>query len=740
MATEVGVGFVRLLPSMRGFSAAVSKELGGQLGRPMDDAGQQSGKRFSNGFAAGLASGGTKVSGFGDKLSVGLTVPLAAAAKKSSDLASALNEQISAADVVFERNASVIQAWSKTTADGFGVARADALAAATGFFNFTANAGVAADEATGMSTSLVELAADLASFHDEDPTDMLERLQSGLAGEVEPLRRFGIDLSAASVKAKALELGLADANGEISRASKVQATYALLLQQSSRQQGDFARTSEDVANKQRRVEAQATDAAAAFGTALLPAKIKVLDAATRLIEGFNGLSTSQQDTAVKAGLVVAAIGPAASIMGRLATGVSGVIKAGRGFLAFGRGVATLGAHAGRGVAAFARLSVAAGRAGLAVAKAGIKMTVAAAKATARVVASIATQIARWVVLGVQALLHAAKVALAWIISLGPIGLVIAAVIGLVALVIANWDTIVRVTQRAFGFVTEAIGSAIDWVKQNWPLLLTILTGPIGLAVLAIRAHWDTITAAVGSVIGWIRDNWKTLLAILTGPIGLAVLAISRHWDTINAGIAAMKNWIRAQVDGIVSFFVALPARIRGPVAAGWAFIRTGISAAKTWVAARVNDIVATFRRLPGRIGSALARVAATITAPFRRAFNGIRNLWNRTVGGFSVDIPGAFGFDGVSFSIPKMHTGGTFEAPPGQSEGLALLEDGEQVFTPEQLRALTSTRAAGSPGAGAGQPVVVQISGDGLDEDLKRWLRRSVRVEGGGDVQVAFGA
>ena len=83
----------------------------------------------------------------------------------------------------------------------------------------------------------------------------------------------------------------------------------------------------------------------------------------------------------------------------------------------------------------------------------------------------------------------------------------------------------------------------SWIKANWPLLLAILTGPFGLAVLAITKNFDTIkgaaTAAFDAVVGavrtainWITANWPLLLAILTGPFGLAVGQIIRHFDTI----------------------------------------------------------------------------------------------------------------------------------------------------------------------------------------------------------------
>jgi hypothetical protein len=116
-------------------------------------------------------------------------------------------------------------------------------------------------------------------------------------------------------------------------------------------------------------------------------------------------------------------------------------------------------------------------------------------ATAAVyVVQTAIMVAKWTWLGVQALLSAAKVALAWIISMGPIAIVIAAVVAAAVLIVKNWDTIKK-------FVTAAARAVVDFLRRNWPVILGILTGPFGLAVVAIIKNWDTIWSFLRSLPG-----------------------------------------------------------------------------------------------------------------------------------------------------------------------------------------------------------------------------------------------
>ena len=113
----------------------------------------------------------------------------------------------------------------------------------------------------------------------------------------------------------------------------------------------------------------------------------------------------------------------------------------------------------------------------------------------------------------------------------------------------------------------------------------------------------------------------------------------------------------------------------------------GVQAAFGWVLDRGRDLVSWFTSLPGRIRSAVSTLGNIISAPFRAAFNGVRSLWNSTVGRISFTIPSWVpGIGGKGFSFPRMHSGGIFMPPPGQSEGLALLRRGERVSTPGEAR------------------------------------------------------
>ena len=90
-----------------------------------------------------------------------------------------------------------------------------------------------------MSADIVQLAADVGSFNNAPTADVVAAIGSAFRGESEPIRQFGVMLDVASVKAKALELGLYDGRGELDKTAKATATYQLILEQTSKAQGDF---------------------------------------------------------------------------------------------------------------------------------------------------------------------------------------------------------------------------------------------------------------------------------------------------------------------------------------------------------------------------------------------------------------------------------------------------------------------------------------------------------------------
>jgi hypothetical protein len=195
-------------------------------------------------------------------------------AKDAIESASDLNESMSKSQVVFGKSNATILQWSQNSAKAMGVSRQEAIESASTFGNFFGAMGIAQDKAAGMSTSIVKLAGDMASFNNADPAQVLEDLRSGLSGQVEPLRKYGVDLSDATLKQEAMREGMKISNGTLTASQKEQVAYALIMKQTTTAQGDFARTSSGLANQQRIMKAEFEDAKAKIGTGLLPIMLK----------------------------------------------------------------------------------------------------------------------------------------------------------------------------------------------------------------------------------------------------------------------------------------------------------------------------------------------------------------------------------------------------------------------------------------------------------------------------------
>lgn len=279
-----------------------------------------------NGLKAGLQSAGQALQGFGAKMSLGVTAPLAGMGLMAVNAASDLSESLSKVDVVFDENAAAIEAWSQTAAQSFGISQQQALESAGTFGNLFDALGMGKDATAEMSTGLVQLASDLASFNNIDPTEALEKLRAGIVGETEPLRTLGVNLTAAAVEAKALEMNLAATAKELTESDKVTARYALIMESTANAQGDFARTADGLANSQRILKAELTDASAALGTMLLPYMLQAVQAVSQLVGWFGSLSPAMQQFAAIGAVAAAAIGPLAGILGTVLTVVSALIS------------------------------------------------------------------------------------------------------------------------------------------------------------------------------------------------------------------------------------------------------------------------------------------------------------------------------------------------------------------------------------------------------------------------------
>jgi len=230
----------------------------------------------------------------------GLTVmagAAVAAGKVIFDLANeaaALGETQNKVDTIFAESARQFDDWSESAAKAFGQSKKDALDGVATFGIFGQAAGLTGDELVAFSTTLTELASDLASFNNTSVDDALTALGAGLRGEAEPLRRFGVLLDDATLKQSALRQGLIETTqGALTPQEKVLAAYFEILKQTNVQQGDFNRTSESLANQQRILKAETENLRTELGQKFIPivndatgALIFLVDAANKLEDAF----------------------------------------------------------------------------------------------------------------------------------------------------------------------------------------------------------------------------------------------------------------------------------------------------------------------------------------------------------------------------------------------------------------------------------------------------------------------
>jgi hypothetical protein len=190
-------------------------------------------------------------------------------------LASDKAEAAGKAQIVFGESYDVVAQKAQGAAEAVGMSEGAYLAAAGSVGTLVKNLGYAGDAAATMSTDVVQLAADLGSFHNASTPEAVEALGAAFRGESEPIRRFGVMLDAATVAARAVSLGLAKNAREMTNAAKAQATWSLILEQTADAQGNYALTADGWANSTKTLNAQLDDLTTDIGEALLPALVTV---------------------------------------------------------------------------------------------------------------------------------------------------------------------------------------------------------------------------------------------------------------------------------------------------------------------------------------------------------------------------------------------------------------------------------------------------------------------------------
>jgi hypothetical protein len=207
---------------------------------------------------------------------------LAAAAGPAISAASDLGENLSKVNVIFGEGAAEVEKFAESAAKSLGQSKNAVLTAAGTFGTFGKAAGLTGKDLAGFSNDFTGLASDLASFNNTTPEQAVQAIGAALRGESEPLRQYGVLLNDASLKAAALELGIYDGSGALTDQQKILAAQKVIFEQTTDAQGDFARTSDGLANSQRTLTAQMDNLQVSIGQALLP----VVEAILPLVQRF----------------------------------------------------------------------------------------------------------------------------------------------------------------------------------------------------------------------------------------------------------------------------------------------------------------------------------------------------------------------------------------------------------------------------------------------------------------------
>lgn len=217
-----------------------------------------------------------KASKIGKQLSVRLSLPLLAAGGAAIKFASDFNESLNKVDVAFGDSQDSVKDFAKTALKQFGIAEGSALDMAALFGDMATSMGFAQDSAAGMSTQLVGLAGDLASFKNIDIEQATTALAGVFTGETESLKRLGIVMTEVNLKQFAMDKGLNSNIKNMSQAEKVALRYQFIMESTANAQGDFARTGGGAANQMRIFQEALKQLAANFGQILIPAFTKIL--------------------------------------------------------------------------------------------------------------------------------------------------------------------------------------------------------------------------------------------------------------------------------------------------------------------------------------------------------------------------------------------------------------------------------------------------------------------------------
>ena len=264
------------------------------------DALKKAGVDWEKSAKASTDSIGDSFSGMLKKITAGISAAAIGKAllnigKDAIQAASDLEEVQNVVDVTFgEAGAQKIESWAQKAGTQFGLTETQAKKFTSTLGAMMKSAGMSGEQVTEMSTDLAGLAADMASFYNLDFDTAFQKIRSGISGETEPLKQLGINMSVANLEAFALSKGITKAFNDMSQGEQTILRYQYLMQATADAQGDFARTSDGLANGTRMLQTNLESLKTKLGDVLLPVINDVVSGINNMMESL----TKQHDKTV----------------------------------------------------------------------------------------------------------------------------------------------------------------------------------------------------------------------------------------------------------------------------------------------------------------------------------------------------------------------------------------------------------------------------------------------------------
>lgn len=298
-----------------------------------------------------LANLGSKVGNFARPVQLAATVALGAITAMSYQAARRAEAVGGAFEQTFRDLPAEAAAAVAAISNEFGRLETDIQDNFTQLRSVLTALGVDAKQSLEIVDQLQRRSLDIAAFRDVSDAEAFRAVISGITGETEPLKRFGIVVNETAVKAELLRLGFKGNATNASEAAKSIARGNIILRQSAEMQGQVAREADTLAEKEKRVRVEFTKAAEDFGKQFLPVAAKVLSWATDALKAFNDLPSGVQVAGLSLLGLVAAGGPIAMVIKGLTDLIKAAALARASIAAIGGSAAGAGVAAGAGAVA-----------------------------------------------------------------------------------------------------------------------------------------------------------------------------------------------------------------------------------------------------------------------------------------------------------------------------------------------------------------------------------------------------